>query len=115
MLLGDHHPTLIRLHLEHISLWTGWPPPSRTRSRPRWTPSPASWGVSADDGPSADPGPDAAVLPAVERLAEIPGVSPKLARAIIAETGLDMTRFSTADHLVSWVGLTSVARQSGPR
>jgi hypothetical protein len=30
------------------------------------------------------------VLPAAERLTEIPGVSLKLARAIIAETGLDM-------------------------
>ena len=35
--------------------------------------------------------------------------------AIIAETGLDMTRFPTAAHLVSWAGLAPVARQSGPR
>ena len=55
------------------------------------------------------------ILPAAERLAEIPGISPALARAIIAETGLDMTRFQTADHLVSWAGLAPVARQSGPR
>ena len=26
-----------------------------------------------------------------------------------------MTRFPTADHLVSWAGLAPVARQSGPR
>jgi transposase len=51
----------------------------------------------------------------VERLAEIPGVSLDLARAIIAETGLDMTRFPTADCLVSWAGLTPVARRSCPR
>jgi transposase len=55
------------------------------------------------------------VPPAAERLAEIPGVSPALARAIIAETGLDMTRFPTAAHLVSWAGLAPAARQSGPR
>jgi transposase len=55
------------------------------------------------------------VLPAAERLAEIPGVSLDLARAIIAETGLDMTRFQTAGHLVSWAGLAPAARQSGPR
>jgi Transposase IS116/IS110/IS902 family len=51
---------------------------------------------------------------AAEWLAEIPGGSPRLATAIIAETGLDMTRFPTAAHLVSWAGLAPVARQSGP-
>jgi transposase len=55
------------------------------------------------------------VLNAVARLAEIPGLSPDLARTIIAETGLDMTRFPTAAHLVSWAGLCPSARQSGPR
>jgi transposase len=76
---------------------------------------PAAQGVSADGVPSASPGPDAVVLPAAERLAEIPGVSLRFAREIIAETGLDMARFPTADHLVSWAGLAPVARQSGPR
>jgi transposase len=42
-------------------------------------------------------------------------VSLRLAREIIAETGLDMSRFPTAAHLVSWAGLAPVARQSGPR
>jgi len=51
----------------------------------------------------------------VARLAEIPGVSPGLACSIIAETGLDMGRFPTAAHLVSWAGLCPRARQSGPR
>ncbi len=60
-------------------------------------------------------GPDAAVLPAALRLAEIPGVSEQMAAAIIAETGLDMTRFPAAAHLVSWAGLCRVASQSGPR
>jgi transposase len=76
---------------------------------------PAAWGTDRDgvSGPGA--GPDAAVLPAAERLAEIPGVSLDLARAMIAEVGLDMTRFRTAAHLVSWTGLAPVASQSGPR
>ena len=36
------------------------------------------------------------MLPAVARLDEIPGISAELAASIIAETGLDMTRFPTA-------------------
>jgi transposase len=78
---------------------------------------PAAQGVNADGttGPDAGQGPDAAVLPAVMRLAEIPGISEQVAAAIIAETGLDMTRFPTAAHLVSWAGLCRVASQSGPR
>jgi transposase len=78
---------------------------------------PAAWGIDPDGttGPDAGTGPDAAALPAVTRLAEIPGISPDLARAIIAEIGLDMSRFPTAAHLVSWAGLCPSARQSGPR
>jgi transposase len=71
--------------------------------------------IPADGTRTPDPGPAAAVLPAAARLAEIPGVSLELARAIIAETGLDMSVFPTAGHLVSWAGLAPVARQSGPR
>jgi transposase len=115
MLLGDHHPMLIRLHLDHITLLDRLTAAVEDEIEAALDAIPAAWGVSADGVPSADPGPGAAVLPAAERLAEIPGVSLKLARAIIAETGLDMTRFPTAAHLVSWAGLAPVARQSGPR
>ena len=55
------------------------------------------------------------MLPAVARLDEIPGISAELACSIIAETGLDMTRFPTAAHLVSWAGLSPRTIQSGPR
>jgi transposase len=115
MLLGNHHPVLIRLHLDHITLLDRSVAAVEDEIQAAVDAIPAAWGVSADGVPCADPGPGAAVLPAAERLAEIPGVSLKLAMAIIAETGLDMTRFQTADHLVSWAGLAPVARQSGPR
>lgn len=39
---------------------------------------------------------------AVERIDEIPGLGLAGAKAIIAEIGLDMTRFPTAAHLASW-------------
>jgi hypothetical protein len=41
---------------------------------------------------------------AVERLITIPGVSATAASAIIAEIGVDMSRFATAGHLRSWAG-----------
>ncbi|MGH4019065.1 MAG: transposase [Pseudonocardiaceae bacterium] len=40
--------------------------------------------------------------PVVERLDEIPGVGTTTAQVIIAEVGLDMSRFPTAAHLASW-------------
>jgi transposase len=42
---------------------------------------------------------------AVELLTPIPGVGALAARVIVAEIGLDMGRFPTAGHLVSWAGL----------
>jgi transposase len=41
----------------------------------------------------------------VDRLTTIPGVSDVVAQVIAAEVGLDMTRFPTAGHLISWAGL----------
>ena len=117
MALGDHHPMLIRVHLDHITLLDRSVAEVEDEIEGALDAIPAAWGTDpgGETGPDAGRGPDPAVLPAAERLAEIPGVSPALARAIIAETGLDMTRFQTADHLVSWAGLAPVARQSGPR
>src|SRR3954454_13827989 len=39
---------------------------------------------------------------AAQRLDEIPGIGPVAAAVIIAEIGVDMTRFPTAGHLCSW-------------
>ena len=49
----------------------------------------------------------------IERLDEIPGISPGLAQIILAEIGLDMSRFPTAAHLVSWAKLCPRTIQSG--
>ena len=78
---------------------------------------PASWGVDADGvtGPQAGRAGNAAALPAADRLDEIPGLGREAAAALIAEIGLDMSRFPTPQALVSWAGLTPTARQSGPR
>ncbi len=78
---------------------------------------PAAQGVDPDGttGPGAGHGPGAPVRPAVARLDEIPGVSAEIALGIIAEIGLDMSRFPAPGHLVSWAGMAAVADQSGPR
>jgi transposase len=117
MQVGDHHRLLIRVHLDHIALLDRSAAAVEDEIEAALAAIPAAWGADAtgETGPHAGRGPDAAALPAAERLAEIPGVSPALARAIIAETGLDMTIFPTAAHLASWAGLAPVSRQSGPR
>jgi transposase len=48
----------------------------------------------------------------VAQLDEIPGVGRTGAQEIIAEIGVDMTRFPTAAHLVSWARFAPRARQS---
>jgi transposase len=49
---------------------------------------------------------------AVELLSSIPGVSELSARVIISEIGLDMSRFPTAGHLISWAGLCPKSDES---
>ena len=116
-MFDDHHGELAGLLLDQIAFLDERIKALSGRAAGLAAALPAAWGIDGDGttGPDAGTGPDATVLPAVARLAEIPGVSPDLARAIIAETGLDMSRFPTAAHLVSWAGLCPAARQSGPR
>jgi transposase len=53
-------------------------------------------------------------LSTVERLDEVPGISALNAQDILAETGTDMSRFPTPEHLVSWAKLCPRTIQSGP-
>jgi transposase len=77
----------------------------------------AARGVDAGGttGPGAGAGPDAAVPSAIARLDEIPGIGPRGAQVILAEIGLDMTRFPTAGHLASWAKLSPRTIQSGAK
>jgi len=58
---------------------------------------------------------DGGPLPPLERLTEIPGIARRSAQVILAEIGLDMTRFPTASHLVSWAKLCPRTIQSGAK
>ena len=57
---------------------------------------------------------DATLLTPVERLDEITGIGELNAQVVLAEVGLDMTRFPTPAHLVSWAKLCPRTIQSGP-
>jgi len=65
---------------------------------------------------SSGPEPATRVITAldlIDILDEIPGIGRHNAQEIIAEIGLDMTRFPTAEHLVSWAKLCPRTIQSG--
>jgi transposase len=116
-MFDSHHGELAQLERDQITFLDTQISQLENRIAATLAAIPAAQGVNADGttGPDAGTGPGAAVLPAVDRLAEIPGLTALTAAAIIAETGLDMTRFADAAHLVSWAGLCPAARQSGPR
>ena len=57
--------------------------------------------------------PAATGVVAVQRLCEVTGIGELTAQVIIAEIGIDMTRFPTAAHLVSWAKLSPRTVQSG--
>jgi len=52
---------------------------------------------------------------AVAALDQIPGIDRVAAAAVIAEIGVDMTRFPTPGHLCSWAGFAPLARSSAGR
>ena len=79
----SHHALLLRMHLDHIDHLT----------------------VMIDE---IDKEVDERLVPFVEharRLRTIPGIGTRTAEIVIAEIGVDMSRFPTAGHLASWAGL----------
>ena len=113
----DHHAELARLLLAQITFLESQIARLTILIKEQLASIPAAWGTDADGttGPGAGAAAGAAALPAVMRPGEITGISGGLAAAIIAETGLDMSRFPTPGHLVSWAGLAGRTIQSGPR
>jgi transposase len=66
---------------------------------------PARAGAISGDIAALDTRIEATIAPfaaAVAKIDEVPGVNRAAAHAILAEIGLDMSRFPTAGHLVSW-------------
>jgi transposase len=112
-----HHAELARMLLDQVDQLNAHIGTLDSRIEELIGAMPAARGVDADGTtwPGAGLGLDAAVLPAIDRLDEVPGIARLAAQVIIAETGLDMTRFRTAGHLVSWAKLSPRTIQSGPK
>jgi transposase len=113
----DHHGEIARILPGQIDGLTAQIDPLTIRIEQLVAAVPAALGVDADGttGPHAGHNPEAPVRPAIARLDEIPGISRNAAQVIIAEIGLDMTRFPTAAHLVSWAKLSPRTIQSGAK
>lgn len=79
----SHHRFLLKLHLDQIE-----------------TLEHAVATVDAEVGAVLDP-----FRAQVARLMTMPGISDVTAQVLVSEIGVDMTRFPTAGHLVSWAGL----------
>jgi transposase len=137
----DHHAELARILLDQIDALTvqidtltaridellaqvPTPPPRPEPDPDDHGPGPTRRTEHAHKGPSspagsapiagAGPGPVTA-LGMVDILDQIPGIGRHNAQEIIAEIGLDMSRFPTAEHLVSRAKLCPRTIQSGAR
>ncbi len=81
--ITPHHRFLLKLHLQQVE----------TLDRAIAT-------IETEVGESLRP-----FRTAADRLTTIPGISDVAASVIVAEIGVDMSRFPTVSHLISWAGL----------
>ena len=81
--ITPHHRFMLKLHLSHIDALNA-----------------AITNIEKEVGLGLEPFRESA-----EHLSTMPGLSAVSASVLIAEIGVDMSRFKTAGHLVSWAGL----------
>ena len=115
----DHHAELARMLLDSIDALTGRIDTLTTRIDELLNAMPQASAPQptepSDPTGSGTPGIGTGGMSALARLDEIPGLDIRGAQIILAEVGLDMTRFATADHLASWAKLTPRTIQSGAK
>jgi transposase len=92
--MTDHHRFLLHVHLQHIDFAEAALKDIDQRI--------AALAARMDEQVKAGQGPFRTLM---SLLMTIPGVGQLAAQVILAEIGLDMTRFPTVGHLVSWAGL----------
>ncbi|HEY2503637.1 MAG TPA: IS110 family transposase [Mycobacterium sp.] len=114
----EHHGELARMLLDQIDSLSAQIERLTTRVEQLLDEMPEAQAPDPGQHAAGPPGPPTdppAGLPAAQRLDEITGIGPLSAQVIIAEVGLDMSRFATADHLVSWAKLCPRTIQSGSK
>lgn len=117
----EHHAELARMLLDQIDALTRQINTLTTRIETLIAAIPAAAAPAHAQDPDDDQPttghthPPPPRLSALQRLDEIPGVGPQTAQVILAEIGLDMTRFPTAGHLASWAKLCPRTIQSGSK
>jgi transposase len=112
----DHHAELARILLDQIDTLTGQIDHLTLLIDQMIAAIPNAQTPVTQDSQDGDGSPtpqDPAVLAAIDRLDEVPGIGIKAAQIILAEIGLDMSVFPTAGHLVSWARLCPRTLQSG--
>jgi transposase len=111
----DHHAELARMLLDQIDALDAKIDTLTTRiDQLLAAMEPEAANGEHDSGVTIPASRNSEVVTTIQRLDEIPGISPGLAHIILAEIGLDMTQFPTAAHLVSWAKLCPRTIQSGP-
>ena len=118
--VNDHHRFLLGQQLSHIDYldeqverigseisqrmaqMSQPPPPSPAPEQP------VEFADETDTAPTVP-----AWTAAVELLDSVPGINQRAAEVILAEIGVDMRQFPSADHLTAWAGLAPGNNQSG--
>ena len=90
---NDHHAYLARMHLEAIQQLDARIADIEARIEPLMEP----------------------FRQLRELISSIPGISQTVAEVVIAETGGDLTRFASPDHLTSWAGVCPGSNESAGR
>jgi transposase len=88
--VGDHQRSMLRRQLQHVEFLEGQVDELNGEIEERMRPFQA----------------------AIERIDEIPGLGQRSAEAIVAEIGVDMSRFPSAKHLCSWAKICPGNHQS---
>jgi transposase len=115
-IVGEHHRFLLAKQLTHIDFLQQQIADISAeiaRQMEAMPPLSLSSGPNADTETTAEPTPTGETedpltwVEAVALLDTIPGVNKRVAEVMLAEMGLNMGQFPTADHLSSWAGLAS--------